>query len=140
MLRAWRNDPDTRRWSRSSHEITRDEHTRWLRRKLADDSTRLWVAESNGKPVGHVRCSPAAPGTAEVHVVMAPRARGRGLGAATLVQAAALALAEPGAALLCAHVKPEHEVSLRAFTRAGFSQSGVEADGLMRLVRAPAGR
>jgi hypothetical protein len=146
MLRAWRNDPDTRRWSRSSHEIAPEEHARWLQGQLANAAMRLWVAESDGKPVGHVRVSPVPPGsaaaraTAEVHVVMAPAARGRGLGSATLVEAAACALAERDVGLLCAHVKPDHEASLRAFSLAGFSRSGVDDDGLLRLERAPAGR
>jgi predicted dehydrogenase/RimJ/RimL family protein N-acetyltransferase len=144
MLRAWRNDPDTRRWSRGSHEIAREEHARWLRGQLANAATRLWVAESDGRPVGHVRVTPATPGsaaaTAELHVVMAPAARGRGLGAATLVEATACALAQRDVGLLRAHVKPDHEVSLRAFARAGFSRAGVADDGLLRLERAPAGR
>jgi predicted dehydrogenase/RimJ/RimL family protein N-acetyltransferase len=139
-LRAWRNDPDARRWSRSSHEITEGEHMSWLRNALADASMRLWLAESAGSAVAHVRVSREAPGTAEVHVVLAPEARGRGLGAAVLVQAAAQALADPDIDRLCAHVKPEHTASLHAFARAGFTVAGAAADGLLRLERARAGR
>lgn len=139
-LRAWRNDPETRRWSRSSHEITPEEHAGWFGRALADPSARLWLAESGGRPIGHVRVGPEAQGTAEIHVTLAPEARGRGLGATVLMQAAARALAEPGVGLLCAHVKPEHEASLRAFARAGFHRAGADEHGLLRLERAPAGR
>ncbi len=139
-LRAWRNDPETRRWSRGSHEITAEEHAAWLARVLADDSTRLWIAESSGSPIGNVRVSPAARGTAEVHVALAPEARGQGLGSAMLMEATARALAEPGVSLLCARVKPEHEASLRAFARAGFRRAGVDDEGLARLERSPAGR
>jgi RimJ/RimL family protein N-acetyltransferase len=138
-LRAWRNDPETKRWSRSSHEITPEEHASWFERALADTSTRLWMAESGGRPIGHVRIGPEAHGTAEVHVTLAPEARGQGLGAAVLMQTAARALAEPALSLLCAHVKPEHEASLRAFARAGFQQTGADEDGLVRLERSPAG-
>jgi predicted dehydrogenase/RimJ/RimL family protein N-acetyltransferase len=136
-LLAWRNDPDTRRWSRTSHAITPDEHASWLRRVLADASTQLWVAECDGRPIAHARVSLQTNGAAEVHVVLAPEARGRGLGAAVLTLAAARALAEPGVSALCAHVKPGHEASLRAFARAGFHVAGADEDGLVRLERSP---
>lgn len=134
-LLAWRNDPDARRWSRSSHEITLDEHESWLQGTLADASMRLWVAEAEGSPVGHVRVGPERDGVAAVHIVLAPQARARGLGIAVLTQAAARALAEPRIGLLYANVKPEHEASLRAFGRAGFDRSGACDDGLLRLER-----
>ncbi len=137
-LRAWRNDPDTRRWSRHSREISSEEHASWLRRQLADASARLWVAECDGNPIGHVRMTREAPGTAEVHIVLAPEARGHGLGTAVLVQTAARELADPSVSLLCAHVKPGHVASLRAFARAGFSPSIAGEHGLLRLERAAA--
>jgi RimJ/RimL family protein N-acetyltransferase len=93
------------------------------------------VAEASGSPIGHVRVSPQANGAAEIHVVLASDARGRGLGAAVLVQASARALADSEVALLCAHVKPENQASLRTFARAGFHPVGSDADGLVRLER-----
>ncbi len=134
-LRAWRNDPETRRWSRSAHEISPAEHASWLERALGDDTTRLWIAESGGIPIGHVRAGPAVDGTTELHVVLDPQARGRGLGAAVLTQSAARALAESGVSTLCAHVKPGHEASLRSFASAGFHVIGLDGEGLVRLER-----
>jgi len=140
QLRAWRNDPETRRWSRNSHEITPEEHAAWFERTFAEDSTSLWIAESEEGPLGQVRVGPASQGAAEIHVTLAPQARGRGVGAAVLAQASGRALAQRGVRLLVAHVKPEHEASLRAFARAGFQRAGVQDDGLVRLERgAPAG-
>jgi predicted dehydrogenase/RimJ/RimL family protein N-acetyltransferase len=138
-LRAWRNDPEARRWSRSTHEITPQEHASWLARVLADGSQRPWVAEADGRPVAHVRISRNEDRSAEVHVVLAPQERGLGLGAAVLEQAAARALADPGIELLCAYVKPAHTASLRAFARAGFRESGTDEEGLLRLERVRAG-
>jgi RimJ/RimL family protein N-acetyltransferase len=73
-------------------------------------------------------------------VTLAPQARGRGLGAAALIEAAAEGLARPGVELVCAHVKPQHEASLRAFARAGFTLAGSGAGGLVRLERRPISR
>ncbi len=139
-LLAWRNDPETRRWSRDSREIAFEEHASWLEHVLGDDTTQLWIAESGGSAIGTVRVGPVEGGTAEVHVALAPEARGQGLGGGVLRQAAARALAEPGVSLLCAHVKPEHAASLRAFARAGFRRAGVDDERLARLERSPAGR
>lgn len=139
-LLEWRNDPDTRRWSRSSDPIAADEHDAWFERVLDDRSTRLWVAESEGEPVAQVRVGPRSDGAAEVHVTVAPGARGRGVGAAAIMQAAGRALAEPGLELLLAHVKPEHSASLRAFARAGFIAGGQDDAGLIRLERQAGGR
>lgn len=134
---AWRNDAETRRWSRSPREIAPEEHASWLARTLADHSTRLWVAEANGIAIGHVRVGPQTNGAAEVHLVLAPDARGRGLGAAVLAQAGACALADADVSLLCAHVRPENQASLRTFERSGFHLAGSDADGLVRLERSP---
>lgn len=134
-LLAWRNDPDTRRFSRDSQTVTREEHARWLAATLADRGTRLWIAESDGAAIGQVRVGPHSEGLAEVHVGLAPQARGRALGSAVLVQAAARALADADVKRLCAHVKHENAASLRAFARAGFQAADTAADGLVRLER-----
>ncbi len=137
LLLEWRNDRDTRRWSRSAEEITPEEHSQWFRETLAEGSTQLWVAEHEERPVGQVRIGPERGGIAEVHVAIAPAARGRGLGGAVLVQAAAQALAEPRIRLLHAGVKPENAASLRAFERAGFERAGHDTEGFLRLERSP---
>jgi predicted dehydrogenase/RimJ/RimL family protein N-acetyltransferase len=137
---AWRNDPDTRRWSRTSGEVPADEHASWFERTLRDPSTQIWIAESAGESIGQVRLTEESHGSVELHVTLAPQARGRGLGAAALIEAAAEGLARPGVELVCAHVKPQHEASLRAFARAGFTLAGSGAGGLVRLERRPISR
>ncbi len=139
LLLAWRNDPETRRQSRNSSEIGPGEHSSWLERALAQSTTQLWMAECEGRPLAHVRVGPRQDRTAEIHVVVAPRARGRGVGVAALTQAAARALADPGVTTLHAHVKPENKASLHSFARAGFHSAGADRDGLLRLERQAAG-
>ena len=139
LLRAWRNDPDTRRWSRSEAEVGADEHASWFGRVLSDASTQLWVAEDGSGPYGQVRLDPAGPGGAELSVTLAPRARGRGLAAPLLIEAAGRALAEPAVERLVAFVKPGNDASLRAFGRAGFRPAGEDDAGLLRLERVAAG-
>jgi predicted dehydrogenase/RimJ/RimL family protein N-acetyltransferase len=135
LLLRWRNDPRTRRWSRSEREVGHEEHVRWLRRTLSDPRTRLWLAECDGRPVGQVRVGPREGESAEVHVALAPQARGQGLGSAVLVQASARALADTDTEWLYAHVKAKNEASLRAFLAAGFQAAGNAENGMLRLER-----
>jgi predicted dehydrogenase/RimJ/RimL family protein N-acetyltransferase len=135
LLLSWRNDPCTRRWSRSSREVDREEHGRWLRRTLADHRTSLWLAECDGRPVGQVRVGPREGESAELHIALAPQARGQGLGSAVLVQASARALAGTDTASLYAHVKAKNKASLRAFLAAGFQAAGTAENGMLRLER-----
>jgi predicted dehydrogenase/RimJ/RimL family protein N-acetyltransferase len=137
-LRAWRNDPATRLWSRTQHEIGAEEHRAWLLRALASASTRLWIAESDGDAVGQVRMTADGDGTMEVHLGLAAEARGRGLAAPMLREAAGRVLAEPGVERLVANVKPDNEPSLKAFLRAGFVRGDGDGDGWLRLERRPA--
>ena len=166
LMLAWRNDPETQRWSRDSREIEPEEHAHWLQCVLADASTRLWMAECEGQPIASVRVGSEVGGpasdtagptesdgppterisldlraedVAEVHIVLAPHMRGRGLGSAVLIEATARALAEPGLGALHAHVKHDNQASLCAFAKAGFHVVGDDANGLVRLRRSAAG-
>jgi predicted dehydrogenase/RimJ/RimL family protein N-acetyltransferase len=135
LLLAWRNDADTRRWSLSSQEIAPEQHRRWLERVLSEDSAQLWVIEDGARPVGQVRVDAGDDGAGQVHIALAPQARGRGIGAAALTQACARALAQPRVRGLHARVKQGNEASLRAFDRAGFRAVGAVQDGVIRLQR-----
>ena len=134
-LLAWRNDPDTRRWSRSQDEVSAQEHRAWLERVLADPSVLQWIAEADGVPVGQVRLTREPPDAAELHVTVAPEARRRGLGSELIIEAAARGLADATVYRLIAHVKSDNEPSRRAFARAGFELEGRDDAGLLRLER-----
>jgi len=134
-LLAWRNDPDTRRWSRSQDEVSAQEHQRWLERVLSDPGVLQWIAEADGVSVGQIRLTREPPDAAELHVTVAPEARGRGLGTELIVEAAARGLADTTVHRLIAHVKSDNEPSCRAFARAGFELQGGDETGLLRLER-----
>ena len=134
-LLAWRNDPDTRRWSRSQDEVSEQEHRAWLERMLSDPGTQQWIAEADGVPVGQIRLTREPPDAAELHVTVAPDSRGRRLGAELIIEAAARGLAETTVHRLIAYVKADNEPSCRAFARAGFESRGRDDAGLLRLER-----
>jgi RimJ/RimL family protein N-acetyltransferase len=80
LLLAWRNDPQTRLASHSTHEISLDEHRAWLSRLLQNPARRLFIAELAGEPVGSVRAEKEADGVTELSWTVAASARGQGVG------------------------------------------------------------
>jgi RimJ/RimL family protein N-acetyltransferase len=135
LLLAWRNDPATRAASFGSEEIPRDAHLRWLARKLEDENCALLVIEIAGAPVGQLRLERDGD-TAEVHIALAPAARGRSIGRHALRTAVAEARSLLGVSRITANVKPENEASLRAFEAAGFRVVTRDA-GVVVLVATP---
>jgi RimJ/RimL family protein N-acetyltransferase len=71
------------------------------------------------RPVGVVRFD-GRGGEAEVHIIIAPEARGRGVAARALGAACEHASREMGYALIIARIKEDNAASRRAFARAGF--------------------
>jgi len=134
LLLAWRNDAETRRWSRSSAPVTEEQHAAWLTSVLDDPARHLWVVEQDGRPVATVRHDRVVPGRFEVSVTVSPQLRGHGVGVPALSAAQrALEELEPQVVVLEAHVQPDNGASMRVFERAGYRPAGVDADGLALL-------
>jgi RimJ/RimL family protein N-acetyltransferase len=86
VLLQWRNDAQTRRWSRQTAAVDEGQHRAWLSDVIGDRRRRLLVAEVAGRPAGTVRLDPVGNGT-EVSWTVAPELRGRGLGRRLVVLA-----------------------------------------------------
>ncbi|WP_417258097.1 UDP-2,4-diacetamido-2,4,6-trideoxy-beta-L-altropyranose hydrolase [Celeribacter sp.] len=104
------------------------DHLAWFSRALDDPYRRLYVA---GDPaIAHLRLDvDDAKGCdarrAVVSIILAPEARGGGLGVRLLAGLADIGRAE-GLATLIAEVQVENEASLALFQSAGYAQVGLE--------------
>lgn len=130
ILLAWRNDPETRRWSRNMDPVTAEGHRAWLARTLDDDDRILLVAEDEHGPVGTARFDREDDGAWEVSVTVAPHRRGTRM-AGPLLAAAEQTLREhagPPVTLL-AVVHQDNEASVRLFVRAGYRPAGTAGAG-----------
>lgn len=80
LLLAWRNDPQTRQSSHNSDEISLATHLVWLDASLANPSRQIFIAESEGQPLGSLRVDRQDDGVSELSWTVAPAARGQGVG------------------------------------------------------------
>lgn len=124
---AWRNDPQTRRFSINPEEISWDDHGRWFDGVLADQSRHLLIAKDDRGEVGVFRLD-MEDGTAEISIYLVPGLAGRGYGTAILDAGINWAKDNLTAASLTAKVAQRNEASVRLFAKAGFALIG-ETDG-----------
>jgi spore coat polysaccharide biosynthesis predicted glycosyltransferase SpsG len=120
LLWQWRNDPTTRASSRSSAEVTWDEHVGWLTASLARSDRVLLVVEHALVPVGTVRWDLEGKGEWEVSITVAPERRGQFL-ARPLLHAGEMALSkgtEVTAYLAVVHV--DNAASVRLFESSAY--------------------
>lgn len=130
MLLAWRNDPETRRWSRTPGPVLAVEHRAWLERSLADGDRMLFVVEDSDGPVGTVRWDHEPDGW-EVSITVAPERRGGGFAGPVLAAGERALRASTGAGTpVTAVVHRDNAASARLFARAGYEAAGApDADG-----------
>ncbi len=120
ILLAWRNDPIVRAASRSTDEVTAQEHASWLVRVIQSPHSWLFIGiDEEDQPVGHTRVVEDG-GYAEVSIVVAPDHRGCGLGGQLLSLTHDAYAAGGGDCELRAFVKADNESSHRLFLSAGY--------------------
>lgn len=98
------------------------DHLAWFTRAMTDPARRLYVA---GDPIeAHLRLDLSPGGVAAVSILLAPEARGRGLGLRLLALLADAARGE-GIATLTAEVHSSNLASLALFRAAGYAPTGL---------------
>jgi RimJ/RimL family protein N-acetyltransferase len=130
LLRDWRNDDQVVRFSGTAKRVSAAEHAAWLSAHLADPTTRLWVAEEDGVPVGQARIDRDGD-VGTVSISVAARHRGRGVAVAILRAVIGIS----SAARLRALVRPGNVASLHAFERVGFHPLPDDGSGFVVLER-----
>ena len=126
----WRNDAMTREMSLCTKVVSVDEHDRWMRSKLINDKSVLFVGQEGETKVGLCRfdldqCSDCA----EISIVVNPDLRGTKK-AKTLLINALNAFYAKGRTPVYARIKKHNLASLNVFTANGFKSlfNGPEYD------------
>jgi RimJ/RimL family protein N-acetyltransferase len=129
-LLRWRNDPVTRANSRSTAEVSQEDHDAWMAACMAPDHPKgsVWVADCDGTSVGVVRISLEC----EVSITVAPEHRGKGHAKEMLRQACENA----GPFALDAEIRITNTASQYVFEQCGFKM--ISSDGeFMQYRRIP---
>lgn len=122
LLFRWRNDPRTVATSISQNQVAWDEHVDWLRRKIADDAWRGWVAlDADGDAIGLARFQREDESAWNIGVVIAPQRRGERLAPVVIREGCRRLTGLSDAALkVVAVIRHDNIASIRSFERAGF--------------------
>ena len=125
LLFDWANDPGVRDMARNDSPICWNEHRDWFAAKLADDSCKIWIAETEGKPIGQIRLDREGD-RAEVDISVDPSVRGHGIGTKMLTMP--VIAAWPGVRRIQAAVRRGNDASATAFCKAGFEVRASDDD------------
>ena len=137
ILFEWFNDAETRANSFDSAEVGWDVHAAWLRERIDDPLTELFIVTSSGQPIGQARFDTSGS-TATLSWSIAASMRGRHLGAPVLVAGLnAFRRRHPTTAVV-AHAKPANIRSRASLEIAGFDAVEERTDlGRVRYVCQP---
>ena len=120
MIWTWANEASVRQASFVSDPIPWNQHELWFSAKIVDERCFYYVAsDEGGNPVGQVRFG-LNDREGAISLSLAPAMRGRGYGSALILRGVEQFFADSGARMVHAYVKPENQVSIRAFERADF--------------------
>jgi len=79
MLRKWRNEESTRKWSFTQRKIKKKEHAAWFRRILSDPRHVQYIIMANGRQCGQIRLDFTKGRKAEIDISIRNVFRGKGL-------------------------------------------------------------
>jgi len=120
-LYEWRNEAETCAASFNTAPIVYEDHLRWFENKVVDPKTRFLIATlADGRAVGYARFDLKGD-EAEIHLSIDKTQRGKGIGTVLIRTAAEFAVTELHVRRVAARIKANNEVSLAAFSRAGFT-------------------
>lgn len=132
VILEWVNDPADRANSFDSHVITREEHISWMKRALSDERIHLYVMESEGNKVGHIKLYIDGD-QAEIGYCIAPEWRGHGYGKLAIVMLIDEVKTNfPKIAKLVAETKPNNIASRCALVGAGFDETSIKYEVTLR--------
>jgi RimJ/RimL family protein N-acetyltransferase len=121
-LWSWRNDPESRRNSKSTRPVAWAEHRRWLAASLANSGIVIYVAAQGATKLGSVRFELVAADEHRwsVSVAVAPCARNRGFGRQILMLGCETMERLNGALVFDAEIRLQNSASQAVFRGCGF--------------------
>ena len=124
---GWANDPQVRRASFQTGEVTEHEHASWFATILSDPESQIWILKKKGVPCGMVRAE-RVEGIATLSYSVAASHRGKGISIPMLK----LALEEMGKIWpngnVVAWTRPDNIASIRTLEKVHFQRENMEKE------------
>lgn len=125
LLWKWANDPECRRMAINQEPIAFEEHTKWFKNRLLSDDTLILILEKNSIAIGQIRFDRNHSDEAEIDIYVEKGYRGLSLGTYLLREGTQyylnyLSLNRRYVKTVVGHIRPENDISCRAFEKAGF--------------------
>lgn len=124
----WRNDPLVCAMSRDTQPISEQIHKAWYSRAIDDPSRLLLIGVHDGQKIGMVRFDHRQASSWEVSIMVAPKARGQGMGRHLLQMALEQLRAVYAPTCLLATIRLNNQPSLRLFHALGFNQESDDGE------------
>jgi UDP-4-amino-4,6-dideoxy-N-acetyl-beta-L-altrosamine N-acetyltransferase len=128
-VRAWRNQPDVRRWMYTDHEIGPSEHQSWFESMLQDPRSEYFIigmvegGQTLDLGVTHLVDMVRAHGRTSWGIYLAEaRARGKGLGAWVIYQMLERAFVHHGLNKVCCEALQNNEAAWKLYLAMGFKE------------------
>ena len=120
LLLSWVNSADSLRWKQhTAGPVSPMDHDNWLRSRLADPATKIWIIVINGVDIGQVRLEKKAD-FVYTDIYLSPAARGNNNASVGLNNALKEYSVIQGDQQFCALVHIDNKSSQNLFSRNGF--------------------
>ena len=116
----WANDREVRDNSWSPREVELSSHLAWFKGKIESKDSKMYVLESEARPVAQVRYDRTLRGEAEIDFSVSSKWRGQGLGTKALLLTKEDARRSLGVCRVVGIVKSANVGSCKAFLKASF--------------------
>lgn len=135
LLLSWVNSADSLRWKQNTvGPVSSMEHKNWLRTRLADPSTKIWIIVKNSVDIGQIRLEKKTD-FVYADIYLTPAARGNNNASAGLNIALEAFSVIDGDQRFCALVHVDNESSQKLFSRNGFKQIENENGDWLKFIR-----
>ena len=130
----WRNHPESRRWFLSTDVITPEQHRAWFEKYLLREDDWVFIIDVATVPRAQVSLYEIDGDSAEFgRLLVDPSARGQGLAHEATLMCLSAARDRLGLQRLTLQVRHDNAPALRVYERAGFTQSGRAAEGIVQM-------
>lgn len=133
---VWRNDPDVWKYtgSRPDRIISVDDETKWIKKVIADDTSRRFAILSDGTYVGNIYLTDITEDEAQYHVFIGDkRYWGKGIAGEASRQIITYATKNLPIKKIYLKVRVDNMAARHVYVKLGFQDEGEEEDNFLKM-------